>query len=274
MALRRKTIFALIIPILVLVVLAALALRIPRLKTALRIADGFEPLPGNELVYYEKGAEEYARRIAEALPAAIERIETMQVRPFPSLPRIYVCATHERFTSQIGEPPESLVRGIAFKRDIWLSPTVFTFFGRDTHSQSLLHELSHTHISQHLSFFHRVRKIPTWFNEGLADWVAGTGDEQISRGEGIAAIRAGRTMAPDDTGQFPRPKAPADYGLSWQMLHVQSMMFVEYLALKDREAFDSFLGEVLDGKDFGPSFVRQFGADPFALWQEFTGTLE
>ena len=116
--------------------------------------------------------------------------------------------------------------------------------------------------------------LPTWFNEGLADWVAGTGDEQISRDEGIASIRAGRTMAPDDTGQFPRPKAPADYGLSWQMLHVQSMMFVEYLALKDREAFDSFLGEVLDGKDFGPSFVRQFGADPFALWQEFAGTLE
>lgn len=274
MALRRKTIIALIIPLLLLVVLAVLALRIPRLRTALRMADGFEPLPGNELVYFEEGAEEYARRIAETLPAAIERVETLQLRPFRTLPRIYVCASHESFTEQIGESPETPVRGIAFKRDIWLSPLVFNFFGSDTHTQSLLHELSHTHISQHLSFIHRVRKIPTWFNEGLANWVSGTGEDRITRDEGIAEIRAGRVMAPDDTGQFPLPKTPADYGLSWPMLHVQSLLFVEYLALRDRAAFDTFLGEVLDGEDFGPSFVRQFGAGPDILWREFTSTLE
>ncbi len=274
MALRRKTIIALILPLLLLAVLSALALRIPRLRTALRIVDGFEPLESYELVYYEQGSEEYARRIAETLPGAIERIESLQGRPFPSLPRIYICATHERLAEQIGESPETAVRGIAFKRDIWLSPLIFSFFGKDTHAQSLLHELSHTHISQHLSWFHRVRKIPAWFNEGLADWVSGTGEDRISRSEGIAAIRAGRALAPDDTGQFPRPKEPADYGLSWPMLHVQSLMFVEYLAERDREAFDGFLGDLLDGEDFGPSFVRQFGAGPGVIWEEFTGTLE
>ena len=274
MALRRKTIIALILPVLLLVVLSVLALRIPRLRTALRIADGFEPLDGHGLVYYEKGAEEYARRIAEALPDAIEHVETMQVRPFRSLPRIYVCATHERFAEQIGESPETAVRGIAFKRDIWLSPTVFTFFGRDTHTQSLLHELSHTHISQHLSFIHRVRKIPTWFNEGLADWVSGTGAERISRDEAVAAIRAGRSLVPDDTGQFPVPKSPADYGLSWPMLHVQSLMFVEYLAERDRGRFNAFMEELLDGRDFGPAFNEQFGAAPAVLWKEYTGSLE
>ena len=274
MALRRKPMIALILAVLLLAVLSVLALSIPRLRTALRLVDGFEPLEGYELVYFEKGAEDYALQVAEALPGAIERVEKMQVRPFRSLPRIYVCATHERFAGQIGESPETEVRGIAFKRDIWLSPLIFSFFGMDTHTQSLLHELSHTHISQHLSFLHRVRKIPAWFNEGLADWVAGTGAERISRDEGIAEIRAGRTLAPDDTGQFPVPKTPADYGLSWPMLHVQSLMFVEYLALRDREAFDSFLGDVLDGKDFGPSFAGHFGTDPLSLWREFAAGLE
>lgn len=274
MALRRKSIVALSITVVLLVTLSVLALRIPRLRTALRMVDGFEPLEGYELVYFEKGAEEYARLIAEALPDAIERVETMQVRPYRSLPRIYISATHEGFTEQIGESPETAVRGIAFKRDIWLSPMIFSFFGKDTHTQSLLHELSHTHMSQHLSFLHRVRKIPTWFSEGLADWVSGTGAERISREEGIAAIRAGRTMAPDDTGQFPMPKTPADYGLSWPMLHVQSLMFVEFLAERDRETFDAFLGDVLDGKDFGSSFAGHFGADPLSLWREFTAGLD
>jgi hypothetical protein len=274
MALSRKSTVVLILTLALLVVLVILALRIPRLRTALRIVDGFEPLDGYELVYFEKGAEEYARKVAEVLPDAIERVETMQVRPFRTLPRIYVCSTHEGFTEQIGEAPETPVRGIAFKRDVWLSPLVFSFFGRDTHTQSLLHELSHTHISQHLSFLHRLRKIPTWFNEGLADWVAGTGAERVSREEGIAAIKAGRFMAPDDAGQLPLPKTPEDYGLTWPMFHVQSLMFVEYLALKDREVFDSFLGDVLDGNDFGPSFVEHFGAGPYIVWQEFAAGLE
>jgi hypothetical protein len=58
------------------------------------------------------------------------------------------------------------------------------------------------------------------------------------------------------------------------MLHVQSLLFIEYLAARDRNAFDAFIADVLDGKDFGPSFIRQFGTAPDLLWEEFTGTLE
>ena len=138
----------------------------------------------------------------------------------------------------------------------------------NTGTGTLVHELTHALIS------YDFPRVPTWFNEGLANWVSGTGEDRVTRDEGIAEIRAGRVMAPDDTGQFPLPKTPADYGLSWPMLHVQSLLFVEYLALRDRDAFDVFLGEVLDGEDFGPSFVRQFGAGPDILWREFTSTLE
>ena len=101
---------------------AVLFLLQPRARTTLRLVRGFSKLDVDTRIRFEPGAEDMATAIAAALPEAIARVEECQSRPFNTSFRVYVCASHQSFTTYIGEPLNSPVRGIAFLRDIWISP--------------------------------------------------------------------------------------------------------------------------------------------------------
>jgi len=269
MPLSRKKFWVVFVPLGLIVLLLLLALAHPRTRTALRMRSGFLPLEQEVRVFYQPGAEEYARQIADALPAAIARVELFHSLPFVSDFRVYVCASHENFTRYINQPVDDPVRGIAFPRDIWVSPKAFAFYGRDTHRQTLAHELSHLHLGQHLPWWHRVKTIPTWFSEGLADLIADTGDERISREEAIEGFFTGLHLVPDEAGRVPFPKGAQDYGLTWPMFHLQSRMFIEYLYGRDEESFKRFIREILGGARFGITFKDHFGDSLDNVWHEF-----
>jgi len=246
----------------------------PRARTALRFVRGFSPLEVDARVFYEVGAEDLAKNVASALPAAVVRVEDCQGEPFDKPFRIYVCASHENFTRHIGEPRTSPTRGIAFLRDIWISPRAFSFRGADTHRETLAHELSHLHLGQKLGWWHRTREVPSWFQEGLADWVADTGAEQVSREEARRAILGGRCIVPEGSGHLPFPKQPRDFGLSWPMFHRQSRMFVEYLRSRDADGFAGFVGAVVRGGGFEAAFNDHFPAGLPDVWRDFTNSFE
>jgi hypothetical protein len=245
-----------------------LVLTLPRARVALRIVPGFQPLDADNRVYYEPGGEGFAALIAETLPDAVEKIERAHALPFKGDFRVYVSATHRSFTKRLDMPEHSPVRGTALYRDVWVSPNSLDFHGRDTHRQTVAHELSHLHIDQHIGAWRRLRDIPGWFSEGLADWASGTGSEIVSRAEAVEAIAEGRRLQPDSTGRIP-PRRPGDYGLSPPMLHQQSLMFVEYLRGKDEQAFQSFVVALLEGGSFAPTFEERFGTDVDGAWNDF-----
>jgi len=253
----------------VAVLVAALLLLSPRARSALRIAPGFEPLDTEPRVFYEPGAEEMARQFADALPQAIATIEGALSLPFRSELRVYVPASPESFERHLGMPAATPVRGLALARDVWLSPRAFSFRGEDTHKQALAHELAHLFIDQQVGWLHRVRFVPDWFVEGLADWVSGTGFDAASREEALRALRSGRGMVPDDTGAFPRPKGAFDYGLSWPIFHGQSRMFIEHLHDGREEAFDGLVRSVLSGERFGPAFEEHYDHTLAEEWADF-----
>jgi len=258
---------------LVCVAAALLILLQPRARASLRLVGGFSTLEADPRVRFEPGAEDLARAVAEALPAAAARVEELHSRPFARPFRVYVCASHESFTSRIGEPASSPVRGIAFLRDIWVSPKAFSFHAEDTHRETLAHELSHLHLGQMLGWWHRTAGVPSWFQEGLADWVADTGDEQVSRDEARAAILGGHAIELDESGRLPFPKRPESYGMAWPMFHMQSRMFVEYLSSRDPVAFRGFLADVLQGDEFRSAFHDQIGESLPDAWQAFVRSL-
>lgn len=254
---------------------AALAvLALPRARCALRLERGFSTLEADPRIRYEPGAENAASAFAAALPAAVSRVEECQSAPFKKPFRVYVCASHESFTSRIGEPASSPVRGIAFLRDVWVSPKAFDFNGQDTHRETLTHELSHLHLGQMLGWWHRTKEVPSWFQEGLADWVADTGDEQVSMREAREAILGGHSLALDEAGHLPFPRRPDSYGMRWPMFHMQSRMFVEHLRERDEKAFRGLVAAVVRGEKYKSAFTESFGVGLPDAWRDFVRRLE
>lgn len=270
---RRKTTRLLILAAVVLVAATLLILGQARARTALRLVGGFTALEDDGRVFREAGAGHLARAIADALPAAVAQVEGSQAGPFEESFRVYVCASHESFTRHIGQPVSSPVRGIAFPWDIWVSPQAFSFHGKDTHRETLTHELSHLHLGQKLGWWHRTKEVPSWFQEGLADWVADTGDEQVSRREAREAILNGHSIVPEGSGHLPFPKRPHDHGLTWPMFHMQSRMFVEYLRSRDLDGFTGFVAAVVGGARFETALDKSFGAGLSDLWEDFVESL-
>jgi len=265
---RRKRTRAVLIGLVLLGAVAIFILAQPRARASLRLVYGFTELETDSRVFYEAGAGDLAKAVADALPAAVARVEECQFEPMGSF-RVYVCASHKSFTGHIGHPENSPVRGIAFLWDIWVSPKAFDFRGKDTHRETLKHELSHLHLGQQLGWWRRTNGVPSWFQEGLADWVADTGDEQVTRREARNAIANGLCIVPETSGQLPFPKRPKDYGLSWPMFHMQSRMFVEYLRSRNADAFEGFVAGLVRGSQFETAFRDCFHADLSDVWQEF-----
>jgi len=257
----------------ILVITAILLLASPRATAALRWTPGFKPLAGDSRVFFEFGASDAAREFADALPDAIAKVEEMHGLPFEGEFRVYVCSTHRSFTEHLGLPESSPVRGIVM-RDIWLSPLAFEFHGRDTHRESLTHELSHLHLRQHLGWIRNQRNIPTWFAEGLADVVANTGGEIFTRQMALASFAEGRHFVPDAEGQFPFTRRLRAYGVPAPLLHQQSRMFVEYLRTRNSQAFRQFLYALLQGAEFAESFSIHFGVDLERSWHQFLTSME
>jgi hypothetical protein len=274
MAKRRWLLRVWITSFLVVVTAIGLVLAQPRGRTALRLRPGFKPLAADPRVFFESGAESLATQIASVLLDTVTQVEHAHGRLFRPGYRVYVCGSHESFTGYMGESSASQARGIAFPRDVWISPKAFDFFGLDTHRQTLAHELSHLHLSQHLSWWRRVRTIPPWFAEGLADMIADTGYERVSREDALEALRTGHCFTPDSSGKLPRPRTPKEYGVSWPLFHGQSRLFVEYLYAQDQQRFNDFINAVLDGDLFAEVFEIHLGGSVEVKWNEFLASLE
>lgn len=246
---------------------------VPRARAAFRLTPHLITLDGDPRVRYEPGAREAARQVAASLPAVLTRIEAAQGRPFKPGFRVVVCASHKRFAHWIGHAPDSPVMGIAMPFDVWLSPALLTAAGRDRHREGLGHELSHLHFNQHLFWYSRLRQIPLWFSEGLADWASGWEPDRVSRDDALRALRQGPRMTPETRGYLSLAKGSARSGVSWPMMHRQGVLFIEYLVETDEAAFHALVHDLLDGIPFSDAFRQRFGYDLAQVWARFLTTI-
>ncbi|MEE9270917.1 MAG: hypothetical protein V3V49_11730 [Candidatus Krumholzibacteria bacterium] len=225
-------------------------------------------------VLYEPGAENFATPIAEYLKEAVEKIERDHGLPFKRSFAVYVCSSRESFNEFIADPQGGRVRGASIRGNVFVSLSAFSFEGRDTHKETLLHELSHLHLRQRLGFFGTRRRVPVWFHEGLANMVAGSGGEGISDTRALVAILSGEHFVPDSKGTLLLMKRAGDYGLDYPMFHKQSGMFVTYIRDAYPDNFKRFLLDIQNGAAFAASFSERFRMDPVGMWQEFNSSLQ
>jgi hypothetical protein len=137
-----------------------------------------------------------------------------------------------------------------------------------------MHELSHLHLSQRLGFLKR-RRIPSWFAEGLANIIAGSGGEGISDNMAILSIKEGRHLIlPERRGFLDRmPKTIQEADITGPMYHKQNKMFVNYINSLDPEAFKKLVLAVQRGEAFSESFLTYIETSPEEMWTRFKSEL-
>lgn len=230
---------------------------------ALRSTDSFIPNENDTRVLFEPGAEDYADKIASFLPSAIQQVEEKQYRHFLEPVRVYVCASRESFKKYYGAD----VRAGVFTK-LFLSPRVFEH-GDEIAKQYLMHELSHLHLQQQLGLY-KSKRLPMWFNEGLATYVSnGGGANLISEEQAIESIRAGKHFVPNKVAGFIFKKTPSHFGLEQHMFYRQSMMFISYLATINESGFRKLLLSVENGEGFATSLQAAYNKKLEELWEGF-----
>jgi hypothetical protein len=278
---RRRIVWLIVgVPLALIVVGAGAALSMPAVRHTisgfLNLPDRLPALADNSLVHYEPGAEDFARDVADLLPAAIARVEAVHGRPFAHPVTVGAYVTPEAFAAANGLGSNVPV-GVTFAGRVILSPKLF----RPQHQRLraiLTHEMSHAHIQGWIggsSYF----RLPPWFKEGLAVMISGGGGaELVSEREARAAIDRGEQIAIDDasspqtTIDIRFDRAPEKQSPSWYpivLAYRQAGMFVNYLQESDKPAFDRMLGAILDGRSFAEAFDTGYHDDVRSLWQQF-----
>ena len=270
---KRKVILIVLSSIILILVIAFFIS--PYSTALLKSKSHFIKHPDNDIVLFEPGAEEYADKIAAYLPAVIERVELVHGIPFEKTFKIYVCSTQKSFNeyTAITSPSPYPIRGTAFLGDILIAPSAFNFLGLDTHRETLMHELSHLHFRQRLGFF-KGRKHPTWFGEGFADYVAGSGGEGIEENEAINFILNGKHFIPEEEGEIFGSFNSALNGLTGPMFHQQVKMFVTYIIESDSLKFKSFLSKIQEGESFSETFNQIMESSIQDKWANFLWQLK
>jgi len=250
------------------------AIRLPAVAALTRSTKAFESLPYDSRVRFEPGAEDMADRVAAFLDQAIATVEREQGSPFIKPFQVFVCASQRSLNEFIALPPGVPIRGTVRFGQVFLAPSAFDWLGEDVHQGSLLHEMSHLHIRQHLGFLASRERVPSWFHEGLADLVGQVGGEGVTEAEAIAAILEGRTLSPDSTGRLWTLERVSSNGLIGPMFHRQSRMFLTYIRNRDPESFRSFLRELVETRAFSGPFRTSLGAGTEEMWKAFAASFD
>lgn len=233
----------------------------------------FLVLDSDRRIHYEPGAEDMSKEIAEYLPASIEQVEKEQYKPFAKPVEGYICATKDSFSSFTGVP--KVIKGATTIKHVFLSAERLRELPINIRRAVLTHELSHFHLQQYLGAYHYGANLPSWFQEGLAEYVSGgAAMEEVSDSEAVKAILEGEHITPDTTGSFFFPKRWSAYDLKPHMFYRQSFMFVSYLEHIDRSKFRAFVLALENGGRFEDSFNSAFGLTTDAAWQQFVAQLK
>ena len=268
---NKKKLILIILTVMILLAFL-LFMRTPYWTALTKSKDHFIENANNKRILYEPGAKEYSDKFADYFTIAVKTIEEKHFNPFPEPFKVYVCNTQKSFIEYAVAKSFYPVRGTALRGDIYLAPSAFNFKGLDTHKQTLIHELSHLHFRQRLGFF-TDRKIPQWFREGFADYVAGSGGEGIEEREAINFILNGRHFILDKEGKIFASFHKALNGLSRPMFHKQVKMFVTYIAESDSLKFKSLVLKIQNGESFKKSFKEIMETDIQGKWVQFMSYL-
>src|SRR5882672_5268265 len=233
-----------------------------------RLTYDFVPLPENDQIFYEDGAQDLAKLAAAELALGIDKVEKLQFMPFKNRGAIRVFVFNDKKRYANFSNTSVLTRGSSTTDEVYLSEKLRERIG--TVPNILVHELSHVHIRQYVGTFKYITGIPGWFLEGIAVSVSsGGGAENVTRVQGQVSIRNAVRFVPDDSGSIIGHKTAHNYGLEPQMYYRQASLFVEYLQKANPSAFEGSLVDIVNGASFREVWPKHYGHTISELWRRF-----
>ncbi len=235
-----------------------------------RTTQHFIELESEPRIRYEKGAKDFALKIAPYVAQAVKTVETRQYGAFSRRVVVFVPASISSFASYCASKrPSACVIG----NRLFMSPKLLR--GEYRIARVLTHELSHLQLSQTIGRWNYQLNVPSWFAEGLAVYVSGGGGaEKVSREKAIAAILSGRTFTPPASGSLLFQKTASSFGLKPHMFYRQSSLFVEWLHKLDAAKFRKLLDLLRNGNTLGAALKSSYGFGVAAGWGRFTRELK
>lgn len=260
----RRTTLARLVVLLVAVFAAGCATTVPK-SPAGQGRTEFEVLAADPRVLHEPGATQFAERVAQLMPQAVQQVEAFHYRPFTQPVTVHVCASDKCFSDHVTS--QNVSGATVPDNQVFLSPRLLD---REAHRLPIIltHELSHLHLGQQIG--HYTHRVPIWFHEGLAAYASnGGGADYASEDEARAALRLGRSFAPAtlDTAET-RHKAE-HWHLSPYLFYRQAMMFVDHLKQAGEERFRDFMLRIQDNEDFALAFDSTYNMSLDEAGQQF-----
>ena len=220
-------------------------------------------------VRYEPGAEALARHVEAVVHPSIDAVQQRQglfSRPVV----VHVTASVNSFASYCTTP-----RAVAcvLKNRLFIAPRLLQQPQRI--AGILTHELSHLQLNQQLGSWKYHTRLPAWFHEGLAVYVAdGAGAEQVTPETAIAAILGGQTFTPEDRGSVLFQRSAHHYDLPPQMFYRQASLFVSWLHRHDPIGFEAMLILVEQGAFLYDAMQAAYGFNVEQGWKQFVTSLQ
>lgn len=231
----------------------------------------FAVLQSEKRVRFEKGAEDFALKVAAVIPDAVQAVEQAQFGTFQEPVRVNVCKTPESFNKLTGRK----VKGLMYRGMVFLSSRLME--RPEEIREYVTHELSHLLLLQYIGLY-RYLVLPPWFLEGLAVSVSGGGGAgTVSEKEAVEFILSGKAFEPNTAGgllDILFPKYGNHWGLKPHMFYRQSSVFVNYLKEKDEKAFRTLLVSLQEGVAFSKAFDQAYETTVREEWRSFVGRLK
>lgn len=243
---------------------------LPSGKTALAMmqsTDNFT-LSHNDIgfIYQDSNDSKLATEINKHLTNAIAVVEKKQFKKFTKPVKIYAVSNLDDFESYCGF---RRVLGCVINEKIFMSPRLLAQ-PKGILPRLLTHELSHLHISQQICLLEEAR-IPTWFREGLAVYVANEAENtfKVNYQKAKEEIQKNNIFYPNKNGHLIFQKTHQSFGLTRKIFYRQSALFVKFLHEKDKGAFKNLLLSIQDKKPFSISFKKYYGYSIDLIWNQF-----
>ena len=213
---------------------------------------------------FEPGAEALAGHIEAAARTAIDTVRQRQ-GAFSQPVVIYATASVNSFAAYCATPRAA---ACVINKRLFMAPRLLKTPERIP--GIVTHELSHLQLNQHLGTWKYQTRLPAWFHEGLAVFVAdGSGGEEISIEQASDAILAGQTFEPEGRGSVLFQRTAHHYDLAPHMFYRQASLFVSWMHEHDPIGFKAMLVQVEQGKFLYDAMQSAYGFDVAQAWNLF-----
>jgi hypothetical protein len=230
----------------------------------IRTPDKFISL--NDTVHYENHKDSvFACQVNNALHVLIDSVELKHYCSFIDPFKVYICSSTVSFCKYTGSKFPG-PRAFATPKGVFVSPRLK---GSSDWFDIVYHELSHIIMFQHLGIY-RYRKIPAWFHEGLATYISnGGGSGNVTDSAAIFSVLHGHHFNPVARENIFNPKSFKNNEIGAWVLYRQSMLFVTFLAKRNKGAFEELMGLIIREEPFPKAVKKIYGMNVAALWDIF-----